>query len=66
MTNEAYSAAQFILELELPNKALTVGSCRSIEGGGVKADILTYRQSDGQRQFSRQLAAKPKFEDIKI
>jgi phage tail-like protein len=61
--NDPYSSAQFVLELDEKQ----VGFCRSIEGGGVKADILTYRQvQQGQWAFSRQLAAKPKFEDIKI
>jgi len=65
MLNEPYSAAQFVLELGETKKK--VGFCRSVEGGGTKADILTYRQvQQGQWAFARQLAAKPKFEDIKI
>ncbi len=64
MLNSAYSSAQFILELDGDKK---VGFCRSVEGGGTKADILTYRQvQQGQWSFGRQLAAKPKFEDIKL
>lgn len=64
MLTNPYSAAQFLLELDDKKK---VGFCRSVEGGGTKADILTYRQvQEGNWRFSRQLAAKPKFEDLKL
>lgn len=68
MLKDPYSAAQFILELGEKQK---VGFCRSVEGGGVKADILTYRaiqggDPKGNWSFNRQIAAKPKFEDIKL
>src|SRR5882724_3172900 len=66
MTNTAtqprtYSAAHFALELD--GKQDT-GLCRSIEGGGVKADVMTY-QGGGIHEKWRQLG-KPKFEDIKL
>lgn len=59
--NRAYAAAHFALELG--NKD-AVGLFRSIEGGGVKADVMTYQQG-GHYQRWRQLG-KPKFEDIKL
>ena len=60
-TSRAYSAAHFILELDHSEIA---GFFRSVEGGGVKADVMTYNMgsnSDGWRQLG-----KPKYDDIKI
>lgn len=64
MTNEsrAYAAAHFALELDGMKK--DIGMFRSIEGGGIKADVMTY-QNGGTYDRWRQLG-KPKFEDIKL
>ena len=56
----AYSAAHFVLELGNEQ----VGFCRSVEGGGMNAEILTYNQG-GNTQLLRQLA-KPKIDDLKL
>jgi len=57
----AYSAAHFALELAgLPD----IGMFRSIEGGGIKADVMTY-QNGGTYDRWRQLG-RPKFEDLKL
>lgn len=66
MTNDstgprAYAAAHFALELD---KKTDLGLFRSIEGGGIKADVMTY-QNGGTYDRWRQLG-KPKFEDIKL
>jgi len=66
MTNDsgqsrAYSAAHFMFELDGVDK---LGMFRSIEGGGLKADVMTY-QNGGTYDRWRQLG-KPKFEDIKL
>lgn len=60
-TNRSYAAAHFALELD--NKA-SVGLFRSIEGGGVRADVMTYQNGPNYDRW-RQLG-KPKFEDIKL
>jgi phage tail-like protein len=67
--DRAYSAAHFLLELDGEQ---TVGFCRSVEGGGVKADILTYRnggqpgkKAAGAAEMFRQVG-RPKYEDLKI
>jgi len=57
----SYAAAHFALELD--NKT-DVGLFRSIEGGGVKADVMTYQNGANYDRW-RQLG-KPKFEDIKF
>jgi phage tail-like protein len=61
-----YAAAHFALELDGKEE---VSLFRSIEGGGVKADVMTYqpaleKQEHGLNRW-RQLG-KPKFEDIKL
>lgn len=58
--NRAFSAAHFALELggELN------GIIKSIEGGGVKVDVMTYQQG-GIYDRWRQIG-KPKFEDLKM
>lgn len=58
----AYSAAHFALELS--DRFDDLGMFRSIEGGGIKADVMTY-QHGGTYERWRQLG-KPKFEDIKL
>jgi phage tail-like protein len=59
--NAAYAAAHFALELD---KRTDLGMFRSIEGGSIKADVMTY-QNGGTYDRWRQLG-KPKFEDIKL
>lgn len=59
--NRAYSAAHFALELDDNQQ---VGLFRSIEGGSIKADVMTYQNGTNYDRW-RQLG-KPKFEDIKI
>src|SRR5688572_5395452 len=59
--NRAYSAAHFALELDNNQQ---VGLFRSIEGGSIKADVMTYQNGQNYDRW-RQLG-KPKFEDIKI
>jgi phage tail-like protein len=59
--NRAYSAAHFALELD---NNQSVGLFRSIEGGSIKADVMTYQNGANYDRW-RQLG-KPKFEDIKI
>jgi phage tail-like protein len=59
--NRAYSAAHFALELDNNQQ---VGLFRSIEGGSIKADVMTYQHGANYDRW-RQLG-KPKFEDIKI
>jgi phage tail-like protein len=58
----AYAAAHFALELD--HNKQDVGLFRSIEGGGVKADVMTYQNGANYDRW-RQLG-KPKFEDIKF
>ena len=67
MSNEqlgprAYAAAHFALELHGIDQNL--GVFRSIEGGGLKVDVMTY-QNGGIYDRWRQLG-KPKFKDIKL
>jgi phage tail-like protein len=57
----AYAAAHFALELD---DMKDIGVFRSIEGGGIKADVMTY-QNGGTYDRWRQLG-KPKFEDLKL
>ena len=61
-----YSAAHFVLEIDEPNKsdANIVGVIRSIEGGGVKSEIMTYQMGSNYDQW-RQIG-KPKYEDMKL
>jgi len=59
--NNAYSAAHFALEMDQNDN---VGLFRSIEGGGVKADILSYQNGPNYDRW-RQLG-RPKFEDLKL
>lgn len=57
----AYSAAHFFLELEKDRMA---GFFRSIEGGGVSTEILTYQAGSSHATW-RQLG-RPKYDDLKI
>ena len=56
-----YAAAHFALELDGKKD---VGLFRSIEGGGVKADVMTYQ--NGASYDKWRSIGKPKFEDIKV
>lgn len=56
-----YAAAHFALELDNKDE---VGLFRSIEGGSIKADVMTYQNGANYDRW-RQLG-KPKFEDIKV
>jgi len=58
----AYSAAHFGLELDGNKK--TVGLFRSIEGGGVTAEVMTY-QVGAHYDLWRQLG-KPKYDNFKL
>jgi phage tail-like protein len=64
-SNRAYAAAHFALELDGKDE---VGLFRSIEGGGVKADVMTYQPAaNGETGYTRwRQLGKPKFEDIKL
>lgn len=57
----SYVAAHFALEIAGIDD---VGTVRSIEGGGLKADVMTYQPGATYERW-RQLG-KPKFEDIKL
>lgn len=60
-SERAYSAAHFVLELDGKKIPQLI---RSIEGGGVKCDVITYRSGRSPAQF-RQLS-RPKYEDLKL
>ncbi len=57
----SYAAAHFALELDGKD---AVGLFRSVEGGSIKADVMTYQNGANYDRW-RQLG-KPKFEDIKV
>jgi len=59
--NRSYAAAHFALELDGKD---SVGLFRSIEGGGIRADVMTYQL--GQNYDRWRQVGKPKFEDIKL
>ena len=59
--NYPYAGAHFALEL---GKEQDAGLFKSIEGGGVKTDVMTYQQGGNYDRW-RQLG-KVKFEDIKV
>lgn len=57
---DVYSSAHFALQLD----GTIIGTLRSIEGGTVKTDVVSYQAGD-KGDIWRQLA-KPKYEDIKF
>lgn len=57
----SYSAAHFVLELDGNN---AVGVIRSVDGGGVKSEIMTYQMGNNHALW-RQIG-KPKYEDLKL
>ncbi|MEO8705801.1 MAG: phage tail protein [Kofleriaceae bacterium] len=57
----AYAAAHFALELDSKDE---VGLFKSIEGGSIKSDVMTYQHGEDYSRW-RQLG-KPKFEDLKL
>jgi phage tail-like protein len=66
--NGVYAAAHFALELD---GGQDISLFRSIEGGGVRADVMTYQygmnKDNGGYERSRwRILGKPKFEDIKL
>lgn len=60
-----YAAAHFALELDDKQE---VSLFRSVEGGGVKADVMTYQAAINNVDMYKRwkLVGKPKFEDIKL
>lgn len=65
-SNPVYAAAHFGLELDGKQE---VSLFRSIEGGGVRADVMTYQYgaNDQNGGYARwRILGKPKFEDIKL
>jgi phage tail-like protein len=59
--SRTYAAAHFALELRGIDR---LGMFRSVEGGGIKADVMSY-QEGGTYDRWRQLG-KPKFDDLKL
>jgi phage tail-like protein len=57
----SYAAAHFALELDGKDE---VGLFKSIEGGSIKTDVMTYQHGASFERW-RQLG-KPKFEDLKL
>lgn len=57
----AYAAAHFALELDTDKSA---GLFRSIEGGGIKADVMNYQKGGDYERF--RYLGKQKYEDIKL
>jgi phage tail-like protein len=60
--SRTYAAAHFALELDGGGEQ--VGLFRSLEGGALKTDVMSYQFGGGYDRF-RQLG-KPKFDDIKV
>lgn len=65
VNKSVYAAAHFALELDDKQE---VSLFRSVEGGGVKADVMTYHPAiNNVEAYKRwKLVGKPKFEDIKL
>jgi hypothetical protein len=59
--NRAYSAAHFGMTLDQIDE---IGLFRSLEGGGVKVDILSYQTGSAHGPIKQ--PGKPKFEDFKL
>jgi hypothetical protein len=57
----SYAAAHFALELDGKDE---VGLFKSVEGGSIKTDVMTYQNGTSFDRW-RQLG-KPKFEDLKL
>jgi hypothetical protein len=60
-TPRAYSAAHFLLELDQHENA---GFVRSVDGGGVRSETLSYRGGDSHAHYRQQGA--PRYEELKI
>lgn len=60
--DRSYAAAHFGLELDGMNKK--VGLFKSIEGGSIKTDVMTYQHGGGFDRWKQ--LGKPKFEDLKL
>ena len=66
ISNSVYAAAHFALELDGKEE---VSLFRSIEGGGVKADVMTYHPAINKQEHGLnrwKVVGKPKFDDIKL
>ena len=61
--NGVYAAAHFGRELDGNQE---VSLFRSVEGGGVRADVMTYQYGDRGGNDRWRILGKPKFEDIKL
>jgi hypothetical protein len=61
--NRSYAAAHFALELDGKEN---VGLFRSIEGGGVRTDVMTYQVNGGPKYDRWRQLGKPKYEDFKL
>jgi hypothetical protein len=61
--NRSYAAAHFALELDGREG---IGLFRSIEGGGVRTDVMTYQANGGPKYDRWRSLGKPKFEDFKL
>jgi phage tail-like protein len=59
----AYAAAHFALELDGKDRK-DIGLFRSIEGGGVRADSMSYASGGTYARYKG--LGKPKFEDLKL
>lgn len=59
--NRPYAAAHFALELD---GKTDLGLFRSIEGGGVRADVMNYQYGHSLQKWRQ--VGKPKYEDIKV
>jgi len=59
--SRAYVAAHFALELDGNRE---VGLFKSVEGGGVKTDLIKYQLAGDHKTYLR--LGKPKYEDIKV
>src|SRR5215208_6468132 len=64
--NRAYAAAHFGIELDDTSKQVAL--FRSVEGGGVKADVMTYHHAINKESgFGRyRQLGRPKFDDLKL
>jgi hypothetical protein len=64
VAKRAYVASHFALELGDGSNNQVIGFVRSIDGGGIKAEMLTYQQGVSTELW-RQIG-KPKFDDITV
>lgn len=60
-TSRAYSAAHFLLELDHHENA---GFIRSVDGGGVRSETMSYRGGDSHALYRQQ--GSPRYEELRI